>query len=96
MKNIYVCTPFRGEEWKNIRIADECCNHVLKEGHLPICTVNWLGRWIDVDTTDNKIIYLCLQYVKLCDEVWVFGEPTAGMQEEIKFARELGKTIKEL
>jgi hypothetical protein len=37
-------------------------------------------------------MYLCMKLIDRCDEVWVFGEPSEGMQDEIAYAK--GKGIR--
>ena len=34
------------------------------------------------------------EMLKLCDELWVFGEPSTGMQAEIDLAKRLGIPVR--
>ena len=35
-----------------------------------------------------------LSLLAVCDEIWVFGEVSAGMQQEITEAKKLGKRVR--
>ena len=47
-----------------------------------------------IDHTILKPDATAAQVLKLCDEVWVFGDPSPGMKREIEEAKRLNKPVK--
>lgn len=92
MKKIYICSPLRGDYAKNIGNAIQYCREVIREGHIPIAPHLYFTQFLDDAKPDERNIGLkCgLELVKLCDVVYVYGEPSEGMKAEITLAKQMG------
>lgn len=96
-KLIYVCSPVKGDVEANIARAKEHCKEILIIGHIPIAPhVAFSGIHNDnVPQEREAALYIGLELVKRCDEVWVFGNRISeGMQGEIDFAKQIGVPVK--
>ena len=80
-KKVFICSPFRGDAARNSIKAAVYCRKAYEEGHLP-----------NEDSLKERAdgISMGLELLLGCDEVWVFGEATEGMEQEIRFAVEHG------
>ena len=95
MKQIYICSPFRGDIKTNKRKARSYCREALSKGHLPIAPHLYFPQFLDDDIPSERRFGLDigLSLLEDCDEIWVYGEPTEGMQSEIEHAERLGIRI---
>lgn len=103
MKKIYLAIPYTGFEEKSFTMANKIAAKLISDGHIvfspismshPIATIGEMkGDW---ETWKN----LDLEFIRWCEEVVVidFDEEavknSTGVQDELKFAREIGKDIK--
>jgi nucleoside 2-deoxyribosyltransferase len=101
-KKIYLAIPYSRYEEKSFTLANEIAAELIRKGYIvfspismshPIATIGGLqGDW----ETWKKID---LEFIKWCDEVIVidFDEvavnESTGVQDELKFAKEIGKPI---
>ena len=92
MKKIYICSPLRGDYEQNIENAILYCREVIREGHIPIAPHLYFTQFLDDAKPDERNIGLKfgLELVKLCDKVYVYGEPSEGMKAEIALAKQMG------
>jgi 3-mercaptopyruvate sulfurtransferase SseA len=92
MKKIYICSPLRGDYEQNIENAILYCREVIREGHIPIAPHLYFTQFLDDTIPSEREIGLKygLELVKSCDKVYVYGEPSEGMQAEIELAEQLG------
>lgn len=97
MKFVYICSPLRGDIERNIRKANGYCRFAAKQSALPLAPHAMFAGFLD-DTIQEERSYgmrMGLALLKLCSEVWVFGERISeGMLDEISVAAELGISIK--
>ena len=95
MKNIYVCSPLRGDIEENIRKAKEYSRKIALDGNLPVTPHLYLTTFLDDRMEEEREIgmAIALEWLKRCDEVYVFGEPSEGMKREIRLAGTLGIKI---
>lgn len=98
MKRIFVCSPFRGDVARNLEIAHAACRVVLDHGHAPFAPhVLYPCILDDADPEERAAgIRAGLAWLAASDELWVFGTPTSGMQQEIAEAERLGIAVKRL
>lgn len=95
-KRIYVCSPYRGDEERNVRRAQTFCKDIVQRGHLPIAPHVYFTQFMSDDTPGERdaALSMGIEILALCDEVWVFGNRiSAGMRGEIEAAQELGIPI---
>lgn len=93
MKLVYVCSPLRGDVERNVRKANGYCLFAAKQSVLPIAPQVMFTGFLDDAIPEERQtgLALGLEILKLCSEVWVFGEKISeGMQAEIKAAVDLG------
>ena len=102
MKKIYLAIPYTGYEEKSFDIANRVAAKLILEGYIvlspismshPIAKLGVLdGKWDTWKTID-------MEFIKWCDEVVVieFNErgvlESVGVQDEISFAKEIGKEV---
>ncbi|HCC60019.1 MAG: DUF4406 domain-containing protein [Candidatus Staskawiczbacteria bacterium RIFOXYC1_FULL_37_43] len=96
-KKIYICSPLSGNIEENIEKAKEHCRDVSLKGFLPIASHIYFTQFLDDNNSEERDIgmEMGLELLKLCDEVWVFGDKISeGMKKEIQFAKKLNIEIK--
>ena len=91
-KKVFICSPFRGDAARNSIKAAVYCRKAYEEGHLPIAPHLLFPQFLNEDSLKERAdgISMGLELLLGCDEVWVFGEATEGMEQEIRFAVEHG------
>ena len=94
-KMVYVASRYAGDIPANIEAAVRCCRQVIAEGCMPIASHLLYPQMLDDDDPRERELGLSfgLALLRLCDEVWVYGEPSPGMKQEITEASRLGKPI---
>lgn len=92
MKKVFICSPFRGDVEKNSLRAVGYCRQAYEEGCLPIAPHLLFPQFLNEDSLKERAdgISMGMELLLSCDEVWVFGEATEGMEQEIRFAVEHG------
>jgi hypothetical protein len=92
---IYVCSPFKGDPENNVKRAREYCRDVILEGldnmqiWIPMAPHAYFTQGIlDDNSIDERNVGIAmgLDWLKLCDEIWVYDQPTTGMAIEIGYA----------
>lgn len=93
---IFVCSPFRGDVETNVRQAERFCRFVYLQQSVPFAPHLIYPQFLDDDDPDERNAGLCMgiEVLNRCDELWAFGEPTAGMSFEITAAICLGKPVR--
>jgi len=93
---VYVCSPFRGDVEANVRQAERFCRFVYEQQGVPFAPHLLYPRFLDDDDPDERRagLNMGIEVLKRCDELWAFGEPTAGMTHEISAAITLGKPVR--
>lgn len=85
MKLIFICSPLRGDIEGNQKRAKEYARAVALEGNIPIVPhiyfTEFLDEYSEVERTLG--ILMGIELMRLCDEMYVYGEPTTGMIMEI-------------
>lgn len=94
MKKIYICSPFGGKK-HNQKLAKHYALEIIRLGHLPVAPHLYFPQFLNdaIEYERELGIKMGLEFLKLCDEVWVYGEPTEGMKKEIQRAKKLRKKI---
>lgn len=85
MKRIFICSPYSGDIEANTARAIEYCQRVIAEGHSPFAPHLFYPQMLDESNPVDRAkgIACGLAWLDVCDELWVFGEVSAGMQQEI-------------
>lgn len=96
MKMVFVCSPYRGDVQVNVARAHRYCRFVARSEAVPLAPHTIFTQWLDDNDKEEREagIYLGLEVLARCDELWVFGRKiTEGMKKEIVMATKLGKPI---
>lgn len=96
-RKVYVASKYAGDVRTNARDAIRYCRYVIAEGYMPVAShilYAASGMLRDEDASDRELgLLFGLSLLAVCDEVWVFGEISPGMEAEIEEAKRLGKPI---
>lgn len=95
-KKVFICSPFRGDMEGNARKASVYSRMACEQGYLPIAPHLLFPQFLNegIEAERQLGISMGMELLLDCEEVWVFGETTEGMQAEIAFATEQGKKIR--
>ena len=95
-KKIFVCSPLRGDIQGNMEKAKEYCKYVILEGNIPYAPHVFFTQFLDDNVPTERELGILggLEFLKVCDELFVFGDKiTEGMSKEITLANSLGKNV---
>ena len=95
MKRVYIAHPFQGKEENKVKIV-EMCKAVANMGYLPVSPVHAFSFLDDNKPAERKLaLKLCQELVKVCDQLWVFGEweNSEGCKMEVQTAKKAGISI---
>ena len=89
---IFVCSPYRGDMEANTQNARRYCRLVMEQGGIPFAPHLLFTQFLDENKAAERRqgLWMGREMLKLCDELWAFGEPTEGMRMEIEQAERLG------
>ena len=95
-RKIYVASKYAGDVERNTAFAVNCCRRVIDEGCMPIASHLLYPQMLDDNNPDEREMGLMfgLALLAVCDEIWVFGEVSAGVVREVAEAKRLKKRIK--
>lgn len=98
MTRVFICSPFSGDEDRNVHYAKCACREAIIAGYAPIAPhllyPQFLAEWYPKDRARG--IKCGLSFLSVCDAVWVMEKYgiSPGMKREIKEARRLGIPIR--
>lgn len=95
-RRVYVASAYAGDVGKNTAAAIDYCRFVIGEGFMPVASHLLYPQILnDGDPVERGLgLLFGLALLRLCDEVWVFGEKTPGVLQEIEEAKKLHKPIR--
>lgn len=95
---VFVCSPYRGDMETNTQNARRYCRLVVEQGGIPFAPHLLFTQFLDEAKAAERRrgLQMGMEMLKLCDELWAFGEPTEGMRMEIEQARRLGIPMRRL
>ena len=94
---VYIVSRYAGDVENNVKAAIRYCRFAIDKQKMPIAAHLLYPQIVDDnDPTEREVGTMYgLALLALCDEVWCFGKTlSAGMEQEIKEAKRLGKPIK--
>ena len=94
MPVVYICSPYSGDVASNTEKAKRYSRYAVDQGAIPIAPHLLLPQFMDEETERDLAMFMDIAILSHCKELWVFGEPTAGMQMEIAYAKRRQMTIK--
>ena len=78
---------------KNIRIADENAQEIVKRGHIPFVPHTMMRGWEDLHKMHrDRVMYISRRWVEKCDAL-LFIAPSAGANYEKQIAEKKGIKI---
>lgn len=92
---VYICSPYTDKN--SVSYAISCCRWTKNNGGIPISPHLLFSEVVDLHTPKERKTAVLFNKAIMgrCAEVWVFGSTyTAGMIQEMKWARSKGKTIR--
>lgn len=68
----------------------------MSQGCIPFAPHLLFTQFLDDDREDDRRmgLYMGGERLRLCDELWAFGEPSEGMAAEIDLAGRLGIPVR--
>lgn len=78
---------FTAHSSRNSHFSMAICKYVFEKGQIPINLFNLYGYFLYGLVNKEKIFHANNEILKKCDELWVFGEITEGVQIEIDLAK---------
>lgn len=98
-KLVYICSPYRGNVEENVKNARAYSLEAMMQHPdvLPIAPHLLFTQYLDDTDPKQRRIGLSagLDLLSICDELWVYGEPSEGMAAEIRLAEELDIKIRD-
>ena len=93
---VYIASPLRGDIEGNLKKATAYCAAAAEAGVTPIAPHLYFSYFLDDRIKEERVqgMEMGLALLDKCDELWVFGKPSKGMQGEIKRAEMLKIPIK--
>ncbi|EKD99623.1 MAG: hypothetical protein ACD_22C00221G0006 [uncultured bacterium] len=99
MENLYDQTSYKkvifaAMSKRNFFLREHIIRFILKQGFTPTCAFMMYSYFL-LDTVErDALISANNALIERSDELWVFGDISDGVQEEIKLAKRLNQPIK--
>lgn len=95
-RKVYVVSKYAGDVERNVQRAIGYCREVINAGFMPVASHLLYPRILNDSIPAERELGLMfgLALLAVCDEVWVFGEVSSGMAQEIEEAKHLGKKLR--
>ena len=88
----YICSPYRDNPRVNVMRARQYCKFAVSKGRIPLAPHLYFPQFLSEIDERGKVMSMNLELLRLCGEVWVFGDRiTEGMAAEIAHAERLRK-----
>ena len=91
---VYICSAYSGDVEGNLIRARKYSRYAVDEGTIPIAPHLLFPQFMEEDTERDLAMFMDIAILSKCRELWVFGELTAGMENEIAYAERKQMTIK--
>ena len=94
MKKVFICSARNGDPALDAARAQNFLLQAMHQDYAPFAPHLLYPQVLDEDRERGLGLMCALAFLQVCDELWVFGEPTNGMQTEIAMALELKIPVK--
>mgnify|MGYP000018018252 FL=1 len=96
---IYICAPYTAVVMNNrkvIRQVENYCRFVYECGGIPICPQLYLPRFLNLRNYNelNAAVFMDIDWMRKCSEIWAFGKLTGDMKWEIKKAQKKDQPVR--
>lgn len=91
MKQVYICSPYRGDIRKNTELAQKAGRYAAMCGRVPVIPHLVFPQFLDDHDPEERVLglNLAVEQLKSCDELWLIGSTISkGMRFEIETAKE--------
>jgi hypothetical protein len=88
-KKVFVSHPFKGEPKLNMIEVDKICKQLDEDGMFVISPLHMFS-YKTKDTDRELIMEMCFRLIKMCDEVYIYGD-SSGCNRELDYAKKIGK-----
>lgn len=92
MKQVFICSPYRGDIEHNIKVARDVGRFAAKTGYVPIIPHLVFPQFLNDNLPDERIlgIQLGAELLKASDMMWLIGSKiTKGMKYELEIAKKM-------
>lgn len=96
MPLVYIASPFSGEVEANVERAKRYCKFAIGKDYIPLAPHLHYPQFLDDRDMEERELGLHFALILLgkCEELWVFGEVSQGMADEIEKAERRKMPIK--
>ena len=96
MPLVYIASPFSGDVEINVERAKRYCKFAISKGYIPLAPHLHYPQFLDDRDMEERELGLHFALILLgkCEELWVFGEVSQGMADEIEKAERRKMPIK--
>ena len=96
MPLVYIASPFSGDVETNVVRAKRYCKFAISKGYIPLAPHLHYPQFLDDRDMEERELGLHFALILLgkCEELWVFGEVSQGMADEIGKAERRKMPIK--
>ena len=96
MPLVYIASPFSGDVETNVERAKRYCKFAISKDYIPLAPHLHYPQFLDDKDMDERELGLHFALILLgkCEELWVFGEVSQGMADEIEKAERRKMPIK--
>ena len=90
-RKVYVASRYAGDVPNNVKAAARYFRHVIDKGYMPVASHLMYPAVLNDNYPAQRELGLLfgLALLKMCDEVWVIGPVSSGMEQEIEEAKRL-------
>ncbi len=94
MPIVYICSPYSGDTAWNTKKARGYSRFAVDRGAIPLVPHLLLPQFLDEASKRELAMFMDIAILSKCKELWVFDNPTVGMQQEIAYAERKGMRIR--
>ena len=98
MKKVYICSSYssKGSIPENVERAKSYSRIAVEKLCIPVTPHIYFTQFMSDEVPIERAIALNigLEFIKGCDEIWVFGEAAGGMIPEIELAKQIDLPIR--
>ena len=91
---VYIASKYAGDIPHNTYMARRYSRYAIEKGYIPLAPHLLLPQFLSEETERDLAISIDLRFLALCEELWVCGEISEGMQREIDHASAMGMPVR--
>lgn len=94
-RKVYVASAYAGDVEANVAKTVEYCRIAIDAGYMPLASHLLYPQMLNDTVPAERELGLMfgLALLRMCDEVWVCGHISSGMEQEIEEAKRLNKKV---